>query len=267
MLRVTDTAGAWQDASRAAHAAGVEVRVPASLAGFDEARLVFDATWPALDGSTQVTPNLLRAAEHAGGYVATAYAGDSPIGAAFAFVGRHQDDAGTWHDHLHSHLAAVLPAHRDRHVGRALKLHQRAWAIEQGIDTVVWTFDPLVRRNVRLNLLHLGVEVDGFVPDFYGSLADGINDGDPTDRLFARWRLRSDRVARAVTTGLDPTKPAADDRVIALPPDIVAIRAADPGAASRWRMDVRHALLAAIGDGLTVVGISPGGDLVLGRTR
>ena len=48
------------------------------------------------------------------------------------------------------------------------------------MDTIVWTFDPLVRRNARLNLIKLGADVDGFEVDFYGNMDDGINSGDPT---------------------------------------------------------------------------------------
>ena len=46
-----------------------------------------------------------------------------------------------------------------RWIGKVRKMsaHFRA-----GIDTIVWTFDPLVRRNARVNLLKLGVDVDGF---------------------------------------------------------------------------------------------------------
>jgi len=274
VLCVTDAAApAWIDAARASRAADVEVRVLASLDDLDQARELFDATWPSADGATQVTPNLARAVVHAGGYVSAAYADDRPVGAAFAVVGRHRDAGGTWQVHLHSHMAAVLPALRDRGIGRALKLHQRAWALEQGIDTVVWTFDPLVRRNVRLNLLLLGVDVDGFEPDFYGTLDDGINAGDPSDRLFAWWRLGSARVTSAIQGRLPPTDPkafaatGADVRVVALPADIVDLRASDPVEARRWRHEVRSALLDAFAAGLVVVGVTSSGDLVLGRPR
>ena len=78
-------------------------------------------------------------------------------------------------------MAAVLPEYRDQHIGSALKMHQRAWALGCGIDTVVWTFDPLVRRNAFVNLVKLGADVEGFEVDFYGSMDDAINVDDPTD--------------------------------------------------------------------------------------
>ena len=135
-------------------------------------------------------------------------------------------------------MAAVLDPYRDQHIGTALKMHQRVWALEQGIDTIVWTFDPLVRRNARVNLLKLGVDVDGFEVDFYGSMDDGINSGDPTDRLFAWWHLDSPRVFSASMGQLVPVDPidlvvsGRDAIEIELPEDIVALRATDPVAAA-----------------------------------
>ncbi|MFM7065140.1 MAG: GNAT family N-acetyltransferase, partial [Actinomycetes bacterium] len=211
-----------------------------------------------------------RALVHAGGCASAAYIDDEPVGAALAFVGRHHAD-GHWHEYLHSHMAAVLDPYRDRSIGTALKLHQRVWALDREIDTIVWTFDPLVRRNVRLNLLKLGVEVDGFEVDFYGSMDDGINSGDPTDRLFAWWRLATPRVYAARAGRLEPLDlmrlaDAGREAIeIALPEDIVAVRAADPVAASEWRLGVREALLAAFADGYRITGVSIAGGYVLER--
>lgn len=266
--RVTD----WGDElARAEERAGVEVRSLHDLSDLDDARRVFDMVWPAADGSTQVPGNLMRALVHAGGYASAAYREGEPIGAALAFVGRHRTDDG-WHDHLHSHMAAVLDAYRDQHIGTALKMHQRQWALEHGIDTVVWTFDPLVRRNARVNLLKLGVDVEGFEVDFYGSMDDGINSGDPTDRLFAWWRLDTPRVFAALAGRLEPldlfglAEAGRDVMAIELPEDIVALRSSDPSAAAGWRLDVRQALLDAFDAGYRIVGISVTGDYVLERT-
>lgn len=258
------------DLARAQERAGVEIRTLTDLSDLDVARRLFDAVWPAADGSTQVTGNLMRALVHAGGYASAAFRGGEPIGAALGFVGRHQTDDG-WHGHLHSHMAAVLEPYRDQHIGSALKMHQRVWALERGIDTIVWTFDPLVRRNARVNLLKLGVDVDGFEVDFYGQMDDGINSGDPTDRLFAWWRLDTPRVYAALAGRLEPldllalAEAGRDAIEIELPEDIVALRAIDPQAAARWRFGVREALLASLDDGFRIVGVSAAGGYILER--
>ena len=248
--------------------ADVVVRTLADLSDLDVAREVFDTVWPSATGSSQVQGNLMRAIVHAGGYVSAAYRGGAAIGAAFGFVGRHESADG-WHTHLHSHMAAVLEPYRDQHVGAALKQHQRSWCRAQAIDTVVWTFDPLVRRNARLNLVKLGVDVDGFEVDFYGSMDDGINSGDPTDRLFAWWRLSSERAQDAAAGRLAPLAPDAlagrDVRVIELPNDIVALRAADPVAAAHWRLAVREQLLDAFAAGYRIIGITRDDGYLLER--
>ena len=258
------------DLSVAEQRAGVRVRSLVDLSELDDARRVFDEVWPSLSGSTQIQSNLLRAQVHAGGYASAAYRDDVPIAAAFAFVGRSYDDG--WHTHLHSHMAAVLEPYRDQHVGAALKLHQRCWALEHDIDTVVWTFDPLVRRNAVLNVVKLGVDVEGFEVDFYGSMDDGINVGDPSDRLFAWWRLASPRALAAMrgeSIRLDVaelTSEGRDVREIALPADIVGLREADPQEAARWRLALRAELTGAIDAGYRIVGLSTDDGYVLERT-
>lgn len=258
------------DLARAEQRAGVEIRTATDLSDLDVARRIFDVVWPDPNDCTQVQPNLMRALVHAGGYASVAYLDEVPVAAAFAFVGRHEVTDG-WHQHLHSHMAAVIDGYRDRHIGSALKLHQRVWALERGIDTVVWTFDPLVRRNARLNVLKLGVDVEGFEIDFYGNMDDGINSGDPTDRLFAWWRLDSPRVYAAMSGRLEPLDLLALEEVgrdvveIELPEDIVALRASDPQEAVRWRLDLRAALTDAFAAGYRIVGVSPAGGYILER--
>jgi len=258
------------DLSVAEERAGVEVRSLVDLSELDDARHVFDEVWPSLSGSTQIQANLLRAQVHAGGYASAAYRDGVPIAAAFAFVGRSYADG--WHTHLHSHMAAVVEPYRDQHIGAALKLHQRCWALEHDIDTIVWTFDPLVRRNAVLNIVKLGVDVDDFEVDFYGSMDDGINVGDPSDRLFAWWRLSSSRALAAMrgeSVRLDVAKMGSRGRdvlEIALPADIVRLREADPQEAARWRLALRAQLTEALRAGYRIVGLSTDDAYVLERT-
>ncbi|MFM1917368.1 MAG: hypothetical protein RJB01_883, partial [Actinomycetota bacterium] len=146
---------------------------------------IFDEVWPPVGGGTSVPPNLFIALVHAGGYASVAYIDDVPVGAALGVLGRHRDAQGEWHTHIHSHMAGVLEGFRDRHIGTALKLHQRAWCLAEEIDTVVWTFDPLVKRNARLNIWKLGVTIRGYEVNFYGEMPDAVNAGDPSDRIFA----------------------------------------------------------------------------------
>jgi predicted GNAT superfamily acetyltransferase len=269
----------------------VAVRTVHDLGDLDDVRALCDAVWPT--PGTQVTLNLLRAIDYAGGHVAAAYDEQgSLIGATVALLGRHRDH-GSWATHLHSHMAAVAPQARDRHVGSALKQHQRAWSLANDVPEIWWTFDPLVRRNARLNLIRLGADITDYLPDFYGSMDDTLNVGDRSDRLLVRWRLESARAQEAAAGLLAPTcietlraagaadalhirhglpevtTPAGgakDVLLVPLPPDITILRALDPDLGLSWRLAVRAVLQPALSSGRPVLGISTDGHYILGPT-
>lgn len=280
-------AQAERDAAAAAEHAGVEVRSLHSHDELSDARAIWDLTWPSTLEGTQMTPNLLRALEHAGGYVSGAYDGERMVGSAVALLARVRRGE-QWHTHLHSHMAAAVPGYGDRGVGTALKTHQRAWALAHGLDTVVWTFDPLVRRNARLNLVKLGTTAAEYLPDFYGDMPDEVNHGDPSDRLLVAWDLGSERVTQALAGATDVpssadlvaagaavglavdaagTPVATGERaavtLVAVPEDIVALRRTDPRVASTWRVAVREGLVPLLSGGGVVTGLTRDGYYVV----
>lgn len=251
-----------------------------------QARWVFDQVWPG--EGTQVTPNLLRALMHAGGYCSVVLDDeDAVIGAALGFPARDASLPGGVF--LHSHMAAIVDGMRDRGIGVAVKQHQREWAMQQGIPVVSWTFDPLVRRNAHFNVNRLGVEVREYHPDFYGEMTDAINAGDRTDRLVAWWVVDSERAHAAaggdlavpehsalVRTTRDLIEMSADGRpvlgplpesgeevLVSLPEDIVSLRQRDPESGLAWRLAVREALTAAFAAGLVVSAVTTEGAYLL----
>ena len=182
--------------------AGVTTR--AAVGGDLDAVLArFTVTWGEGRGPDR---SMLQALDHAGNTLLiavpavhagpmrsrTTSATTPALGALLGFLG--------WDDglHLHSHMNAVDPAARGRGIGLALKLRQRAICLEHGVAEVRWTYDPLIRRNARMNLVRLGAEVIAFHPDFYGRLDDAITGTDRSDRFEVRWRLDSPRTARAL---------------------------------------------------------------------
>lgn len=280
-------ASAWDVALSAARRSGIEVRSLHDMESLNAARAVWDATWPTVPGATELTSNMIRAIEHGGGYVSGAYEDGRMIGACLAIVARSRTDEG-WHTHLHSHMASTVPGLADRGIGTALKLHQRAWALEQDIDRVEWTFDPLVRRNARVNLVKLGATATQYLVDFYGRMDDALNAGEPSDRLMARWDLASDRVVAAlsgeralrsraewladgaadalvVERGDEPRLVPASARVtlVALPGDIIDIRRTDGALARAWRLAVREALAPVQAGEAHVVGLTSDGCYVV----
>ena len=229
---------AYRLATVAAASAAVTVRAaePRDLDGIIG---IFERTWGVGRSPDRA---MLLALDFAGNTVLLAAQNGKPVGATLGFLG--------WNDgvHLHSHMAAVVPWHRGGGVGYALKLLQRALCLEQGITEMRWTFDPLIRRNAHFNLVKLGAEVTGFLPDFYGRLDDVISGGDRSDRFQVRWSLDSPRVLRALAGG-----PARDWTAVTRWPldvDFERLRADDPDAAARRREESRLVFAEALARGL-----------------
>jgi predicted GNAT superfamily acetyltransferase len=241
--------------------AGIRIDVLHGSDQVDAAREVCDAVWPTLGGGSQVTNNLLTAIEHSGGYVSAAYdlrsRDANPVAAVISLVGRHRDDSGVWESHLHSHMAAVTDSVRDRGVGTAIKFDQRAWAAEQDIPLIGWTFDPLVRRNAWLNLVKLGATVHEYLPNFYGLMDDELNSGDESDRLYVWWSTA------AAPSGAPIDEVSPDEVVVELPDDIVSLRNRDRAAAMAWRTRVREAMSDRLQSGWSVRGMTREGFYVL----
>jgi predicted GNAT superfamily acetyltransferase len=222
------------------------IRAPDCVADLQGLASVFDEIW----GTTcpVVRVELLRAVQHAGGYLSVADEDDRFVGGSFGFLGHHAGEPA-----LHSHVTGVLPSVRRTGLGRALKLHQRAWAADRGLACIVWTFDPLVRRNAWFNLSVLGARVDEYLVDFYGPIDDDVNAGDETDRLLVVWPVRD-------TPEVEPPETST---AVPTPEDIVELRRADPAAAAAWRRRLRTELGDRLAAGGRVVGFSRGGEYLV----
>ncbi|MCO1578497.1 GNAT family N-acetyltransferase [Crossiella sp. SN42] len=269
---------AKRDALAAAHAAGVEIAELAELSDLQRAFRLFQDIWLPKPGSEPITVELMRVLEHTGGYVAGAFSADELVGAGAGFL------AAPIGRGLHSHVAGVAGQAQGRSVGYALKLHQRAWALVRGLDVVSWTFDPLVRRNAFFNLAKLGALPAEYLPDFYGPMADEINDAGPSDRVLLSWRLTGPAVAAACAgrpltpdiTTAEPLLSDVDGRpvrretgagtvLVAVPADIETLRGKDPVLAVEWRFAVRDTLGELLDAGATVTGFLRSGSYVVSR--
>ena len=216
------------------------------------AREVFDYTWANQSG-TEITPNLLQAMVHSGSYLSGAFVDNKIVGAAFAFPATNNGL------HLHSHMTAVLDEFRDKGVGYALKIDQWNWAKKHKYSHLSWTFDPLVRRNAKLNIVKLGVDISSYYPNFYGAMPDALNAGDESDRLIVSWSTDLDepKPRELITT------PKPDDILIEIPEDIVAIRSKNQSESMKWRRQVREQFLAAFEKNGKVVGFSANNEYVV----
>jgi len=282
--RVLD--GAIEAADVAARASGVRVRELTELADLQRLCALVDEIWHPKPTNLPVTAEFLRALAHAGNYVVGAFAGDELVGACVGFFASPAARA------MHSHIAGVSPRLLGRHVGLALKLHQRAWALSRGVTMIAWTFDPLVCRNAYFNLAKLAAAPVEYLPDFYGAMDDDINSGDDSDRLLVHWPLADDSVVQAcrgassggdaaglraagaaVALDIDPgglpTMGPADGGaptvLVRVPLDIETTRRDHQLAARRWRRAVRQVLGGLMADGGRVTGFDRSGWYVVQR--
>lgn len=254
-------------AAEAAARAGVRIALLHRLEEVQEAGALFCRVWRTPLDRPPLSVEVMRAVEHAGGYVAGAWSGGTLVGASAGFLGLE----GTA-PLLHSHISGV--AVPGRGIGAALKLHQREWALQRGLGAITWTFDPLVRRNAWFNLSKLGAVGVEHLPDFYGAMSDGVNSGERSDRLFTRWDLLApsephdgaggvvvldEQDGRPVPTGARPD----GTELLALPADVEGLRVTDPALAAAWRTAVREALDDGFGRGLRARGTTRRGHVVL----
>ncbi len=265
---------AWNEAQAAAEQAGVRVHPLVDLEQGDRVRAVIDRVWGA-----QVLPReLLRAFQHAGGTMLGAEAQGELVGFVLGFLG--------WEEglHVHSHMLAVMPEWQSEGVGYALKLAQRATCLDHGVAEVRWTYDPLVARNARFNLVKLGAVATRFLPAHYGEMSDRLNRGDRSDRLEVRWRLSSTRVEDGLRRSVrqpergddvlragrepcspDPRPVAATVRpgagaVVAIPRDHFELRQRDPSLGREWRDATARAFTACFAAGLEATWFTPQGE-------
>lgn len=257
----------------------LSIRTVHDVAGFAAVADYFSDVWHTPRSAPPLLPETLNSLAHAGGAVHAAYDGARLAGASVAVFGPPASRE------TYSLLTAA-----DRGLGEQVKQAQRAWALEFGARTMRWTFDPLVGRNARFNLVKLGAVGTEYLVDFYGPMADGVNDGDETDRLAVTWDLArpgqsydtgdtgstsgtGDRGAAPTTHTAPDGAPLArrdlDERHVwcRVPDDIVALRAADPELALRWRRAVREVFTKAFADGFRATGMSRDGWYTLTRDR
>jgi predicted GNAT superfamily acetyltransferase len=221
----------------------------------------------------------LIATVHAGGLLLLAEAaGEGIVGFSYGFA--------AWSDgaaHLHSDMLAVLPTWRGRGVGVRLKWAQREAVLARGLGLVTWTFDPMRAKNARLNLRHLGAIAREFLPDLYGRTSSALHHGLATDRLLARWELRSPRVRRLAAGKSANSLPAqavrlndvrlqgglpvsSDPRLeldarrllLHVPSDWDAVCRADLALAREWQGIVRRSFEAVFARGYAAVDVATG---------
>jgi predicted GNAT superfamily acetyltransferase len=240
---------------------GIVIRPLATNAEYDEAVALQDEIWGA--GFTDRVPaSILRVGQKVGGVTAAAFGPNGRmLGFVFGLTGVRDGRLVHWSDML-----AVREEARGKQLGEKLKLYQRDLVHAIGVETMFWTFDPLVARNAHFNLNRLGARIAEYIPNFYGSNTGSILHGAlPTDRFVAEWSLAPAAGSRRNAGSSRPERPAPDmartavvenGRVrvveplpdaacilVPIPHDIEAALVASQEAALAWRLATREAIM------------------------
>ncbi len=147
---------------------------------------------------TEAVPaTILKVSQQIGGVTAGAFDPDATLlGFVFGMTGIQEGRLVHWSD-----LLAVDPAARNMGLGQRLKMYQRDLLIPLGVETMFWTYDPLVARNAYLNIVKLGALPTEYVVDMYGSETQSALHGAlGTDRLIVAWDLGADADKRRAAT-------------------------------------------------------------------
>lgn len=249
----------------------VTIRDLATQSEFQECCTIQEETW-GKGYADRVPAAILHVSQLMGGVTAGAFdANGRMVGFVFGMTGLRKGRVAHWSDML-----AVRAEARGQNVGQRLKLYQADKVRQLGVDTMYWTFDPLVARNAHFNFTSLGAEFDEYVVDMYGSNTGSTLHGSiPTDRIIMRWDVSGqakaqtreksgvgnwgsapllDPVLHDGNPTLDPAAFAERRLRIQIPRDADAVRERDEQQLLRWRLVVRDAFHSAAERGYKVKG-------------
>jgi predicted GNAT superfamily acetyltransferase len=202
----------------------------------------------------------LIVSRQAGGWTLGAFAEDRLVGFVHHLTGvRNGNEVFGY-----SHMMAVDREYQNKGVGARLKWSQRARALEEGRDFIKWTWDPMQARNAHFNLNRLGVTVSSYGKNFYGTdyptsplPEPGQTPGIDSDRLFAGWQIRSDRVER-LGKGESVPITATPDARIRIPSDWTTLLKSDPKRANEALLRTRSEFQENFNKGLVCAGFERG---------
>jgi predicted GNAT superfamily acetyltransferase len=234
----------------------VKIRLLKNLEEYRQCERIQTHVW----GAPGATSEVLAATQKYGGALIGTLIDGKVVGFIYAFLAQYHGRLVHW-----SHMMAVEAKYRDQGFGLKMKMVHRQVALERGIKSICWTFDPLQSRNARLNISRLGALAEEYVPDCYGRFPSLLEKGLPSDRWVVNWRIATARVERRLrgeTPPFDPALPRVNEtrltaqgfpqnRAIRLdldqrrllvetPAQTDAMRSQAMPLARRWRLEARR---------------------------
>ncbi len=262
--------------------ASVAVRLLRTHEEFREAERIQTAVW----GTIGASGELMSVTQKYGGAVLGAFVSKRLVGFIYAFLARRKGRLIHW-----SHMMAVLRGFRDHGLGWRMKLAHRRLALERGIRSICWTYDPLQSRNATLNLWRLGARVEEYIPDCYGQFPSRIERGLSSDRFVVNWQVGSPKVARrlkgecshldpASLTSVNPTRVnphgfleigrlhlsrRRPQVLVEIPANTDEMRARALPLARQWRLEIRKIFVSTLAAEYEVEDFIPPGPATRGR--
>jgi predicted GNAT superfamily acetyltransferase len=202
----------------------------------------------------------LIVSRYAGGWTLGALVDGKLVGFVHHLVGVRDNDEIIGY----SHMMAVASEYQNQGVGARLKWAQRERALAEGRRFIKWTWDPMQARNAHFNLNRLGVTVDTYADNFYGTdynadPTQGELPGLQSDRLFANWNLSSPRV-NALAAGSARSGFAKPLGAISIPGNWTSLVREDVVRARAEQKRVRAEFKQAFQEGLVCAGFERGPD-------
>jgi len=261
--------------------ARVEVRLLKKLEEYRQCERIQAHVW----GTPGATCELLAAAQKYGGALIGTLIDGRVVGFIFAFLARYDGRLVHW-----SHMMALEAKYRDRGFGLRMKRVHRQFALDRGLKSICWTFDPLQSRNARLNISRLGAKAQEYVADCYGRFPSPLEKGLPSDRWVVNWQINTRRVERRLR-GENPAFPASTSRVndtrlnlhgfpenrairlalsdprllVEIPAQTEAMRARALPLARKWRLESRRIFQNYLSQGYCVEDFFPPQPVTEGR--
>ena len=202
----------------------------------------------------------LIVSRQAGGWTLGAFVGNRMVGFVHHLAAVRSDNEIFGY----SHMMAVARDYQNKGVGARLKWAQRERALGEGRKYIKWTWDPMQARNAHFNLNRLGVLVESYGDNFYGTDYNADPDqavddlpGLQSDRLFANWYLDSSRV-QALSRGEKAAVDSEAVSAVAIPAEWATLIRNDVEKARAEQVRVRNEFKKAFAEQLVCAGFERG---------
>jgi chorismate synthase len=199
-----------------------------------------------------------------GGHVLVAMDGERAVGILIGFLAttaKFGEKVTQNNLALFSKRMVVLPEYRGHGIGAQLKWSQRDIAIQQRIQCIIWTYDPLLATNAYLNIHKLGCVTTTYLENPYGTEdSSGLVVLGSSDRLQVEWHVdaphvteladgRTGNIGRYVdSNGIISNSPSETNyeelnvveesgryQLLSIPHDFVTLSKIQPDSAKMWR--------------------------------